>query len=472
MRYCFLSLFCLLTLFTAAQRLPDLIPYRAANNLWGYVDSTLQVKIPPKFLQASLFRNSIAIVCDTLGIYDCINLRGEGLVAGKKVNEAYDIFDLDEGFVLVYGMDTTSKKPVSYLVDSTGYICKLVKQISFIDADPHHYTYSREYLLSPFRDGLMPAGRYLHSPVDEGSNDRRCGFIDHHGRWAVRPVYTDVFPFREERAIALRGDVLYVIDKKGKQYARINDHDMILFSGGSDSSPQVDPVCFSEGLFPVRLKNNKYVIVTRDGKLLPVDSCIDIQPFHHGRALATDSRGLYNYIGRDGKFVSADRFKLLEPWDSVSAIAQDQKGNWFLVDSNARTVFSFAGKNYSPYYKMYDIRDYWFVPHYWYGATYADNFFCVTIAGGGSSIGGICNRKGELQEMPKTISRALTGTAFKMSLTTGNVIALTDAAGKILYPLSWETRIYQTLSDGPLLYTEDGYIDIHGTKYWEKDIQH
>jgi hypothetical protein len=154
------------------------------------------------------------------------------------------------------------------------------------------------------------------SPVEAGSAsklrtaclEKRCGFLDGAGRWAIEPTYRGVDDFSEGRAFVSVVDSEGVdrwgyIDETGKPCGRFEWEYPI----GMPVPGEEQGIVFSEGLGLVK-KDGQFGFVRRDGVVAIPVQFEDAQRFYEGLA-AVKVAGKYGYVDHAGAIVIKPQFE-------------------------------------------------------------------------------------------------------------------------------------------------------------------
>ncbi len=203
-----------------------LAPLEGARGRWGYMDRRGETVIPPQFDEVSRFSEGVAAV-HVKDQWEYIDRSGAvvirpPLVAKQRIENA---FPFESGLALVSLYDPGNRKNSNELIDHAGKVVMrgaaefgegLAPMIShgkygFVDTtgkmvvEPQ-FTYVPEL---PFQEGLAAVF------VGEGAN-RRAGFINRQGQWAIPPKYEDALHFCDGLAPAKIGGRWGYINPSGE----------------------------------------------------------------------------------------------------------------------------------------------------------------------------------------------------------------------------------------------------------------
>lgn len=242
---------------------------------YGFIDENGQVVIEPIYVQAADFhdeRARVKIGVDEAGRYGYID--PDGVLVIPAVYEWGTAFD--EGFAIV-----TKMGDVSVVIDKEG------REVATLPDSAVAW--------DPFAEGLAPIA------IGQG-RDRRSGYVDATGQWAIPPQFGRASPF-------------------------------------------------SEGLAAVSFDENgteRWVYIDRDGRrviTLPED-VQEADSFHEGRALVavgepgSDPIGwTYGYIDRNGAWVHEPAFIKATSYTSGRALALDDvRLTWVILNESGEEI--------------------------------------------------------------------------------------------------------------------------------------
>jgi hypothetical protein len=291
----------------------DLIPAKAENGLWRYIDEKGQTVIPFRFTYAGPFRNGVAEVKDYLSD-SLVVIDHSGKVVVKS--SEYPFYKAS----LVW-LDRDNRKIWSISRDN-------YEELYLLDKNFIRVRRKGKYGLLTIGDQLIiPCNYdYVSEPSSDGhvivTQGKKWGVADSKtGRVSLAPTerFEKIFPFYEGFAKMMMKGKYGFIDPRGNVYI----------------SPQYpDAGHVSDGMVSVKI-NNKWGYVNTDEKLI-VQPYYDLAlPFHKGTAV-TYSRNQYNLINKDGK-------ELHEPLDNIKPTASGkylliQKGKYGLADAAGKEI--------------------------------------------------------------------------------------------------------------------------------------
>ena len=258
-----------------------LAPIEGAHGLWGYMDRRGETIIPPQFDRVSHFSEGVAAV-EVKDHWEYIDMTGAvvirpPLLDGQHVENAYSF---DSGLALILLYDSGSRKSSNMIINHVG---KLVMRdvgefgeglapkashgkIGFVDTTGKmviapQFTYIP---LLPFQEGLAAVF------IGEGAN-RRAGFINRQGQWAIPPKYEDALHFCDGLAPV----------KVGGRWGYINPSGEMVIAPRFEGAESVDG-----GMGAVLERSNdgklNQDVINREGRILYQETEID-ESRHHRR---------------------------------------------------------------------------------------------------------------------------------------------------------------------------------------------
>lgn len=259
--------------------------YRVRSPKYGFVDSLMNVVIPPKYDQAEVFRDSLSLV----GInkkYGYINMQGKTVI-----NNMYD-----------YGYSFMTGKAAVKLNGKYGLIDKNNTVLI-----PFEYDY-----IGVHTNGIIVLQK-----------DNKFGLLNENLK-PITALDLEKKPERKENYFKL---------KKGA-YAMINsDGDTILpFMYQDVQFP-------GEDLFPVKY-NNKWGFVNEKNEVVIPAIYKGVKRFTEGLAAAHDGTG-WGYINKQNDLVIPYTFKEANPFNNGGAGVKDFKNRKSWLTKDGRTVIPF-----------------------------------------------------------------------------------------------------------------------------------
>ena len=87
-----------------------------------------------------------------------------------------------------------------------------------------------------------------------------------------------------------------------------------------------------------RVSDNKYNLITEDGKLLSKQWFDWIDYFHDGFAIVRREDYLNNFIDKHGKLLSEEWFAWVNDFNDGLAVGQRTNGEYFKIDKNGKIL--------------------------------------------------------------------------------------------------------------------------------------
>lgn len=293
-----------------------------SNGKWGFIDSTGQVVVEPRFDNAYPFfgRRATVKVGKRSGFIDhsgrevggrFIKVSGfrEGRAFGKGGDFQWRMFDLDGNWITndsFSGVGNFSEGLAAFL--DRNY----TKQVGFINREGNVVLELKGMLPDTqgygFRGGLAAvfASRpfYWHQLFNVGRwGEDTWGFVDRNGKPVVPLKYEGVADFSECLATVWVNDKAGVINTKGRMVVR----------------PRFDSIgSFSEGFAVIqdgdfRFASTRYGYIDKTGKVVIEPQFSSADDFSEGLAVVqTPENGKKGYIDKTGKFVVEPQFDKAE----------------------------------------------------------------------------------------------------------------------------------------------------------------
>lgn len=301
--------------------------------VWGYVDRTGKMVIPPRFGWPGDFHDGMANV----GRFEFIDKKGK-VVIGPRAGWAWDF---SEGVALTNTTNSPSGGPPRY-----GGSWRFIGTHGRVVLEPRHKEFlwrSSEYTtVCSFHDGLaavMKAGPNIESTgISVQFDDPHAGYIDRSGKVVIPLKYTSASDFSEGLAAVQVGSRFGgYIDKSGK----------LVIPAGRYEYPRD----FSEGLALVTTPEDRsgrigrYFIDRRGRVVISEGRYRWVEEQFHGGLLPVENNGAYGYVDRTGRIAIraqygyAERFSDgLGPVRSQNRYAGLGGQDWSYINRKGRTV--------------------------------------------------------------------------------------------------------------------------------------
>jgi hypothetical protein len=302
-----------------AQSTPEYLLPVQQNGKWGYINRSGEVVIKPQFNSAELFADGLALVRYS-------PRKKAGKAGEKKVEPAGGIGFIDQTGKVVVELDSPlyldgdsfSEGLVQYSTNEPGK----GTAYGYIDTNGKIQIKARFTVAHSFVEGLAAV-----------CIDRKCGFIDKTGEFAIEPKYGVTMPFSEELGLA------------GFEYNRIG---FVNKTGEMVIEPQFGNmigVGFHEGLSVVNYLHGRYGYINTDGAIAIPMQFERAQPFSDGlAAVSVDSK--WGYIDKTGQFVIKPQFLNAGPFSEglASVSNADSQSATRAVEDNLTPTTSFIDK--------------------------------------------------------------------------------------------------------------------------------
>jgi hypothetical protein len=492
---CFLVFcFAIFIQHTLSAQLPDLIPYRASNGLWGYCDSTKKIIIPCKFSEAKLFETPDST-------------RGE--------------LEYKPGWIMKNGDFHPDTAKYFEYPDWRNYYSPWQLYNTYTIAYPLYYK--------------PPPCTGLSLCIDSVS--RQLGFKNCEGKIVIPCIYPEAYSFSEGLAIVKLNDSIWqYINEQGKTILEFknrklgnfkNGHAVVMAEMGLGSQGVIDkkgnfivpPICIN-----IVIIANKFLISTQvqdyheasynsdyyseDPNMNSVISttyyaCIlldtngkwsdnqvysTIQECSNSWYLA-QAEGGYGFFDPSLKQITPFKYYDARIFDSFNVAAVcDTNERWGFVNTKGKEIIPLKYKNVRSFnnglvgvqgddelWEFYSAKGKKTTPRKYKEARFYQNGFIAVSDT--SDKWGFVNEKGKevipcSYDYVSDFSMGLVavGKAVDEDGYSFSMMGFINEKGKIIiplkYPMSYDAPVF---GDNGLFLLENGYIDIHGAEYWDAE---
>lgn len=306
-----------------------LVPVRAENGIWRYLNMNGETIIPFRFSQAGPFYKGLAQVTDyQSGKRYFINKAGEEIISSDEIPfYRADLFWLDRNDHKIWRITRASYDDFKLLNPDLIQVSQKGK-VGLLSSDDKLIVPCRyDYVTAPSAEG--------YSAVQVGS---KWGVIDRNGRYSMplTDKFERIFPFYENYARVLMKGRYGFIDIKGNMYI----------------SPQYpDAGNASEGMIAVKI-NNKWGFVNTDEELKVQPYYDQVWAFVNGCAIVYGS-GKYNLVNKEGKELHA----------SCESLKVTSTGKYLLGREGRFGLADERGNEFLPvrYEKIREVKDGYFI---------------------------------------------------------------------------------------------------------------
>lgn len=236
---------------------------------------------------------------------------------------------------------------------------------------------------------------------------------------------------------------------------------------------------FSEGLAPVQFPDGRWAFIDKKGNAkIKFEQCEQLEPFSNGLATVTIN-GLQGKVNHRGEFVFPPVFPTLLDYGSIIA-SEDGSGNNFMlfnrsgkmIDSRIFQQFGAAGNGYW----LFQFNEHWgyldkngkeiINPVYYEASGFTSGLAAVADS---TEYYGFINEKGRVVIPFIYISAHPFSEGLALACDSSGNWGFINRAGKTVIPFKYQEpeEGMSGFSNG-LFRFDAGYIDIHGTEYWEE----
>lgn len=317
-----LAVACMVSSMVSAQDVPELIPYRDAEQNWGYCNEAKEIIIPCKFDRAFPFDKGVAWVW--------IYKKGYGLIdkTGKFLYEPRSEYPS-------MGMKTEQRMPVQEngkfgFIDPSGKV-KVTPRYdkAFYNEEVDIITFKRndqwglanasgKEIVAPTFEELSAFSEGMAAAKMKG----KWGFINTKGKWVIAPQFDVAYRFSSGYA-AVKG-------KEGWNYVQPN--------GKMPSDQWLDSVYTYTGGVGVLRSGITYVFMDKGFDVTALVDLKSVWDFEDGVAVAQDTSGKYGIMSAEGKWVVEPKFSDMGTRIVGGLVPASVDGKWGYVNIEGQWV--------------------------------------------------------------------------------------------------------------------------------------
>ncbi len=157
--------------------------------------------------------------------------------------------------------------------------------------------------------------------------DKKWGFLNTKGRFAIQPKYTDIKSFSEGFASVKLDDKIFFIDKIGKEYYIKTKEQVLSLSK------------FTNGLASFKTKDGKHGFIDKEGTIIIQPIYKSVGYFVKGLAWVKTFDDLIGYINTTGEMVIKPQFTGGKNFEDTGILAQVKTDKeWFYINSKGTPV--------------------------------------------------------------------------------------------------------------------------------------
>jgi len=194
----------------------------------------------------------------------------------------------------------------------------------------------------------------------------KAGLINASGQFVVPPQYDSISNFSEHRATVITKDGFQLMDETGRivtsrsysYIADVRDGRTLFYDTAADGATHygylnlegrevIPPIFmeagdFSNGKAVVKVKDNEYALIDREGKFLHVFNQAYVGPLSEGMlAFQETANGKYGYLNESGQVVIAPAYMFAQPFQNGRAIvnqSDDFQSKYGVIDKRGRFI--------------------------------------------------------------------------------------------------------------------------------------
>jgi hypothetical protein len=262
---------------------------------WGYLDTTLEMKIANRWEEAYSFSNGLGLVHSKNG-YGFLDHKGKKVVKPQ--------YGQARPFANGFAAASTSREGWG----NWGYLDSLgnpITEFEFISA-------------SDFEGGCAVVGMY-----DEKTGEKRYGAIDEQGDKIIPVEFDGVWMFMRSVFIVAKGEMLGVYDLDGKRSIPHKYHSLLFF--GDKYGP--------DHIF-AHNKKDKIGVIGPDGKKITKFEYDDCQWNSVLLALWVTKNGKMGIINKGGEVLLPVKYDSISFIERDGALMAKQHGKWGFIEQN------------------------------------------------------------------------------------------------------------------------------------------
>ena len=290
-----------------------LIPVRAENGIWKYIDFKDKTIIPFGLSKAGKFKDGVAEVKEYMTEYKVIiNTKGEIVIDASELPfYKYGLLWLDRNNKKIWKITRENYNEIE-LLNKDFFRVKRAGKYGLLTKDDKLTVPCKYDFVSEPSDGYVVV-----------RTGKKWGVIEQSGKIALAPTnrFEKIFAYKEGYAKVL-------VDGK---YGFIDPHGNIYISMQYSDAGYV-----SNGMIPIKI-NGKWGFVNTDEKLSVQPYYDQVWPFHKGAAIVY-LNGKYNLVNKEGE-------ELYEPLDQLKVTST---GKYLLIAHGKFGLADASGKEILP----------------------------------------------------------------------------------------------------------------------------
>lgn len=305
-----------------AQEVPSLIPYRNAEEKWGYCNAAKEIVIPCVYDKAYPFGNGVAWVWVYEQGYGLINAAGKQLYPPRSALPM--MFAVTEkrtpvkengkiGFITPEGKIAISPRY------EDAYYCAAEDVIIFANHQKWGVANIAGKLLLPATyDDL---GQFVDR-LARAKQGSRWGFISKDGSWVLPAIYDTVGDFADGYAPVKSSEGWTYIDVSGKKIVDVWADSAMVFSGGVG----------------VLLIEGTYSFLDKGFDVTAIQDFKAVFPFEKGLAVAQHKDGKYGVVNAEGEWVLKPVFTNMGTKVVGGIVPAEAEGKWGYVNIEGKWI--------------------------------------------------------------------------------------------------------------------------------------
>jgi hypothetical protein len=296
-----------------------LYPVKGEHYNWGFINSSGEIIIAPKFKYCSYFKDGMSLVRGSTGfgyidktgvitidtIYSRATIFSEGLAAVTIPDSSIKFIDKEN----VGQFSAPFALKVNVFQDGLARFQGFNRKYGFIDNEGKIVIQAKYDFISLFHEGLA---RFW---LDDGTDYGLYGFIDKNGLVVIDPMPLILYDFANGLALAYDGKKFGYIDKKGELKIQLQFDSARTFS--DDHLARIH-------------QDGKWGYINLNGEVVINPIYEDAFGFNSGLAITSLNGKDYGVIDYNGKWVSLPSYKRISQFRGELASIKTDEGVSFI----------------------------------------------------------------------------------------------------------------------------------------------
>ncbi len=303
----------------------DLFPVKSGDK-FQYIDGEGKVIINPQFLDATVFRNGLALVKADMKETKYGYINKEGKMVINSIYKSATVFSEDIAWVVQDKGAPTSINTKGEVITTLGNASSVfiykegLAAFSVTDKNETKWGFVDKTGKVVINPQFKSTRNFSDGKCAVQNNDDKWGFIDKEGKIVINYQFDNAREFINGVAVVKSGDKVGTIDNAGKYII----------------NPQFENILYDGEIF-LTVQGEKYGWSDKEGKSIINNQFDDAYPFGNNELAAVKSGKTWGYIDKKGKYVINLQFDDAFPFNGKLALVQSS-GKYGFVDSKGKFV--------------------------------------------------------------------------------------------------------------------------------------